>query len=101
MIVYNVTTKLDWSIHEDWLIWMKSIHIPEMLDTGLFTDSRILRLLEVDDAEGPTYAVQYYADSMASYHQYIAAYAPVQRAKTIDQWGDKFIAFRTLMETVH
>ncbi|MBC8034845.1 MAG: DUF4286 family protein, partial [Chitinophagaceae bacterium] len=57
MVIYNVTTKMDWSIHEAWIQWMKDIHIPEMLNTGMFHDYKIMRILEIDDAEGPTYAV--------------------------------------------
>ena len=46
MIIYNVTVSLvDQSIHQDWLKWMKEIHIPEVMDTGFFLDNKICRLL--------------------------------------------------------
>jgi hypothetical protein len=101
MIIYNLTAKIDWSIHEQWLTWILEIHVPEVLATGLFHDSRIMRLLEVDDQEGPTYAIQFYTGTIENYHDYIATYAPLLRAKSIQEWGDKFIAFRSLMETVN
>lgn len=101
MIVYNVTTKMEWSIHDAWVEWIQKEHIPEVLATGMFQDCRMMRLLEADDSEGPTYAIQYFANTMDDYQQYIDNHAPSLRKKTIDKWGDKFIAFRSLMQTVN
>ncbi len=101
MIIYNVTSKIDWSIHELWVQWMKEVHIPEVIATGMFQDSRMMRLLEVDDSEGPTYAIQYFAYSMDDYYLYLERYAPVLREQTMREWGNKFIAFHSLMQTVN
>ncbi len=101
MLVYNVTLKVQWAIHDAWLRWMKEEHIPAMLQTGCFTEHTMLRLLDVDEEEGPTYAVQYQAENSEVYNRYIAVYAPAMREAGIKQWGDAFIAFRTLMEIVH
>jgi hypothetical protein len=101
MFIYNVTIKLLHSIHTPWLQWMKEEHIPEVLDTGCFTKATIARLLEVDDAEGPTYTIQYVAESKAVYNLYMEKYAVLLRQKSFDRWGDKFIAFRSLMQVVN
>ena len=61
MYIYNVTIQLVWGIHEDWLQWMKTKHIPEVMATGCFTDFRFVRVLEMDETEGPTYATKYFA----------------------------------------
>ncbi len=100
MIVYNVTTHVNNNIHEAWLEWMKTEHIPEVLATALFTHHRILRLLEVDDTDGPTYAVQYYSSSKEKYEHYITHHAKELRAKTLKKWGDQIFSFRSLMEVV-
>ncbi|MBX9783688.1 MAG: DUF4286 family protein [Chitinophagaceae bacterium] len=100
MILYNVTIKLTREIHASWIEWMKEEHMPEMLATGCFTKYNLLRLLEVDEEEGPTYAAQYYAESKALYNQYIEQYSTAQRQKGIDKWGNQFIAFRTVMQAV-
>jgi hypothetical protein len=34
MILYNVTVSVDPEIHDEWLAWMKSKHIPDVLATG-------------------------------------------------------------------
>lgn len=100
MLIYNVTIQTTWSIHEAWLAWMREIHVPEIMKSGMFTHHRILRLLEVDETEGPTYAFQYFASSRERYDTYIAEYAKSLRDKTYEKWGDQCIAFRSLMEVV-
>jgi hypothetical protein len=101
MIIYNVTIKVEVTIAKEWLQWMKEVHIPEVMQTGCFTDYKIVRLLEVDETEGPTYAIQYNAESKAIYNQYISKFAPALRDKTYQKWGGRFIAFRSVMEVVH
>ncbi len=101
MFIYNVTIKVREEIKLSWLSWMQEEHIPEVIGTGCFYESTILRLLEVDDSEGPTFAVQYKAESKAAYNQYIAKYAEVLRKKSYEKWGDSFIAFRSVMQVVN
>jgi hypothetical protein len=101
MIIYNVTIKIDWSIADVWVDWMQDIHIPEVIGTGCFVKHQFVKLLGTDEQEGPTYATQYYAETEAKLDDYIHNYAPALRQQTIDKWGDKFIAFRTLMEVVN
>jgi hypothetical protein len=101
MFIYNVTIHIDHSIHEAWLQWMNETHIPDVMKTGCFEKSVFVKILETDETEGPTYAVQYYALSKAQYNRYIDLYAPKLRKDGMDKWGNKFIAFRTLMEVLN
>ena len=101
MIIYNVTIKVEHSIAENWLIWLKENHIPDIIGTGCFTHATVLRLMEVDEAEGATYAVQYHAESNVLYTRYIEKSSDEMRKKGTDKWGDKFIAFRSVMQVVN
>ncbi len=101
MIIYNVTIKVDYSIADEWITWLKEEHIPEILQTGCFTGARILQLLEVDETDGPTYAVQYDAEIKALYNRYIKEYSTEMRKKGTEKWGEKFVAFRSVMQVVH
>ena len=101
MIIYNVTVKVDHSIADDWLSWLQQEHIPDIIATECFTDARILRLLEVDESDGITYAVQYHANSKALYNRYIKEYSAGMRNKVTEKWGDKLVAFRSVMQIVH
>jgi hypothetical protein len=100
MIVYNVTVKMHPSIASEWLQWMQDEHIPDMLRTNCFTAYTILRLIDIDESEGPTYAIQYQAESKADYNRYIELHSGEMRRRSFEKWGDAFIAFRTVMEVV-
>ena len=101
MIIYNVTIKIQESIKQDWLHWLKEEHINDIISTGCFTHAVVLQLLEVDDTEGPTFAIQYFAESKGLYNNYIENHAATMRQKAFAKWGDKFIAFRSVMQVVN
>ncbi len=100
MIIYNITIKVDWSIAEDWEKWMKSTHIPEILETGCFDKHQLVRLLQVDETDGPTYAAQYYAPSLGKYDYFLQHHASSFSKKVADNWGQKCVDFRTLMQVI-
>jgi hypothetical protein len=87
-------------VHEAWLHWMKEVHIPEVMDTKCFEKNQFVRLLETDETEGPTYAVQYFASSREIYEQYIERHSAALRQKAIQLWNEQCISFRSIMETV-
>lgn len=99
-ILYNVTVKTEQAIAPDWLEWLQKEHIPDMIQTGCFTHATVLRLLEVDETEGPTYAVQYHAESQSLYNRYIREFADNLRQKGYERWGNRFIAFRSVMQVL-
>ena len=84
-----------------WLSWLKEEHIPGILETGCFTGARILRLLETDDEDGPTYAIQYDAESKALYNQFIEKFSGIMLQKSFNKWGNQFISFSSVMEVVN
>lgn len=100
MILYNNTCKVRWNILEAWLGWQLEEQIPAMLATGLFDDYRFYRLLEQDEEEGPTFVIQLFTTSIERYQQFIDSSAPAFQQAAWARWGDGFIAFRTLMESL-
>lgn len=100
MIIYNVTVSVDLDVHEMWLAWMTRTHVPQVMATGYFENSRICRVLAEEDT-GATYAVQYTCADMASYELYKALHAPRLQAEAEKYYGGKALAFRTLLEVLH
>lgn len=100
MIIYNVTVNVEAGIHDEWLHWMKSVHLPEVMATGCFKEHRFLKLLQPTPEEGVTYAIQYMAENMEAYNHYQEQFAPALQAQTKARYGDKAFAFRTLLEEV-
>ena len=90
MILYNVTVSVDLEIEDDWVKWMKEIHIPEMMKTGCFNENKLLKLLnERPDVEGTTFAVQFFAKNPSMIDEYLEKHAPNLRQRHMDRFGDK------------
>ena len=63
MIIYNVTINIDESAHDQWLNWLRTKHIGEVLATGCFYKAKLSRVLVEEEMGGVTYSVQYFAES--------------------------------------
>lgn len=101
MIVYNVTVNVDDAIADEWVTWMRDIHIPQVIGTGMFESHTFSKLLSrQEDETGVTFVVQYMAPDMQHYERYQLEFAPALQADAKNKFGDRFIAFRTLMEQV-
>jgi hypothetical protein len=100
MIVYSVTVKIDLDVHDEWLNWMKTVHIPQVMDTRKFLDYRMLRMLAENETDGITYNIQYRTESMSDYFDYQNNYAPALQSDHTERYKDKFVAFRTILKEV-
>ena len=100
MIVYNVTVKVDAAIAAEWLQWLYDTYAPAMLATGCFWKYHVLHLLELDDAEGPTYAIQWHAHTAGDYATYAINFAHQLQQEAVKKWGDRFVSFGTLMKVL-
>ncbi|MHA4893415.1 DUF4286 family protein [Pedobacter sp. PWIIR3] len=99
MLLYNVTLIIEDSVAEQWLKWMQEIHIPEVMATGLFVSSRLLKVIDSPN-EGVTYCAQYVAENMDDYLSYQEKFAPALQTDLNDKFANQIVAFRTLMEYV-
>ncbi len=99
MILYNVTVSIEQSIEEDWLQWMKQVHIPDVINTGYFQGHRLCRVIGGDE-NGVTYAVQYICESLAQLQQYEIKHAPALREDYKKRYEGKYAAFRTVLEVI-
>ena len=101
MLIYNVTIKIDKEIETSWLQWMKQEHIPDIIKTNCFTHATILYLLDNDETDGLTYAIQFHAAEKTLYEKYLTEFAPAMRKRAMDRWGNKFVAFRSVLQIVN
>lgn len=99
MIIYNVTVNIDEDVHDEWLRWMKEVHIPDVMKTGLFIENKICKILAESEG-GVSYSVQYVCRDMDTYQKYEETFAPALRKEHSQKYAGKFVAFRTLLEVV-
>lgn len=99
MIIYNVTLSINPKMESDIIQWLKEEHIPEVLDTGLFLDYNLYKIIEdPSNRVHNSYAVQYLLESWKHFDTYSLEYANKLRKKTELKFGDNVLAFRTFLE---
>jgi hypothetical protein len=100
MIIYNVTFKVDLTVHDVWLHWMKEDHIPRVIETGCFTGYKMYRILEENTEDGISYCVQYSANEIVDYFNYKNNFGAAFKQELADFFPGKLVAFRTLLREV-
>ncbi|MCF6213746.1 MAG: DUF4286 family protein [Flavobacteriaceae bacterium] len=99
MYIYNVTINIDESIHDTWLKWMQTEHIPAMLATKKFTAAKLTHVLVKEEMGGLTYSVQYTTKDKATLQRYYDEDATRLRNQN-KAFDGKFVAFRTELEII-
>jgi len=99
MIVYNVTCNVSHDISEEWFQWMTDVHIPEVMNLGIFISSRVHKVITGND-EGVTYAISYTCNEMKDLHRYQIEFASILQQKHSLRYGNKVVAFRTILEVI-
>ncbi len=100
MIIYNVTVNIDNSVHDEWMTWMRNVHIPDVMCTGMFIENHMYKVLADEDSGGVTYSIQYVCNSMKEYEQYRDIFSAALQEQYSKKYGDRFVAFRTLLEVI-
>ena len=99
MLIYSVTIAIQVADEENWFQWMKKTHIPQVMATGMFLYSHMMKTVGAVGGN-PTYVVQYYCDSLELYEKYQREFAPTLQAETKRLYGDRFSASRGLFQLV-
>ena len=99
MILYNVTVSIDPEISEDWLNWMRSKHIPAVMATNCFLESRISRI-HGEEESGVTYSIMYLCPNQETMDHYNSKYAPELQKDHSEKYVGRFAAFRTFLSVI-
>ena len=100
MFLYNVTVGVDKEIANEWLYWMKTEHMPDVLNTGMFFSARIYKILHETDEGTLSFSVQYFAENIGAVEEYLEKHAPKLREESNAKFPNRFAAFRTMLEEV-
>ena len=100
MILYNVTINIQESVHDQWMNWMQTKHINDVLATGKFSSARMVKVLVEEEMGGTTYSIQFTTPDLGTLNQYYNEDAPKLRAESQRLFGDKMLAFRTELEVI-
>jgi hypothetical protein len=98
-MIYSVTVAIHRDAEAEWLQWMTRVHVPDVVRTGCFTDSRIFKVIGNENDE-PTYVLQYHCSSPEEYQRYQQNFAPALQKDHTDRFAGRFRASRQLLEEI-
>jgi hypothetical protein len=99
MIVFNTTYLVAFEVHDTWLQWISSRHIPAMLETSFFKDPRLFKVL-VDEEHGVTYSLQFSSPDMASIQSWQEKHKDEMESGLRKTFGESVMFFSTLLEEI-
>lgn len=96
-IVYQVRVIVPSHLHDDWLKWMTTKHISEVVTIGGFESAEMLEELSIAEPHTPgssTYVIRYTCDSMDVLREYQNTHASGLQAEHTDRYGTEVTATR-------
>lgn len=100
MYLYNVTIGIDKASEGEWLDYMRTTYIPDVMATGMFTQARMYRILHDNEDDTTSYSIQYVAASIEKVQQFLEEYGPRIIEAHRDRFRNRHVAFMTLLEEV-
>lgn len=98
MLIHNITYNIDKQLEEEFLIWMKDIHIPKVMKTGFPKSQKIMRLLTELDNGGTTFSVQYKFDSIEGFEVFENDYLDDLHDEVHGKYKGNYVHFVSLLE---
>lgn len=100
MILYSVSVVVPVDLADEWSSWMQTIHIPDVMATGIWKEARFSRVHEPVMDSHVTFQTQYLCSSYDDFDRYREEYAPALQAHHNELFGTRVMATRSVQEVV-
>jgi hypothetical protein len=80
---------------------MREAYLPFLNSTNLIAKHLLLRLKDIDETDGPTYALQIFVETEVLYSKFASEHLSEINQLQKARWGNNMLSFATLMEVVH
>ncbi|MEA5460516.1 DUF4286 family protein [Arcicella sp. LKC2W] len=98
MLIHNITYNIDTKLEEEFLTWMRTVHIPNVMKTGFPKTQKIMRLLTELDNGGTTFSVQYKFDSIEGFEVFENDYLDDLHDEVHKKYKGNYVHFVSLLE---
>lgn len=100
MVIYVVNTTFKKELREEWIKWMKEVHIPNVLNTGYFSGAEIFSvILPAKSGDEVSCSVHYKSDTYEKFMSYTVKEAKRLRKEVEEKFGSSLIIDRQLLES--
>lgn len=99
MYILNTTYAVDESVKKEWLQWVTGVLLPATLATRLLHSPKIYRVI-VEQGQGPTYSVQFVANSADDIRNWRHQFRAEQDSQIRKMFGEKVLGFSTVLKEI-
>lgn len=96
MITYQVRIQVDAEVEHEWLHWMKTVHVPDLIATGLLVSYHILK----PQGEDQVYYFHYQFSDQKTLDLYQKDHAPKLKADVQENFPGRSSASRQILDWI-
>jgi S-adenosylmethionine:tRNA-ribosyltransferase-isomerase (queuine synthetase) len=100
MFLYNVTVGIDKEVETEWIAWIKEQHIPKIMNTGYFLESKLYKVVSQEDEGAVSYCIQLFSDKIEKIVEYLDKHTNTIIEEHRQKFKDRHVAFNTLLEEI-
>lgn len=100
MYIYSVTIHINKEVEQEWLNFMQTKHISDVLNAGYFTKASMRKVVHDTNEPSATYSIEYLTETIEQYEHYAQRAAPALQKDVSDRFAGKFTAQRTFYKIV-
>lgn len=100
MIIYNTTFHIEKEAHIACVDYLKKEYIPQAVSSGFLLKPRLRRVLQNEENEGESYAVQFHVKNVDTLNFWLKREGMALQQTLVTKFGPKVAGFTTLLEEV-
>lgn len=101
MIIYSISYHVNEAIAEEWIHWLKEVHLPRVMMSERFFRHTLQELLEPLPLDGVrTFNLQLYTLELNHLHTYWDEDAEILDGAMIERFGEQLSYFETVMQSM-
>ena len=100
MIVYNTTYTMPVNDARDLVIWVTQSMMPQVEQSGLLSQPRLLRILSHHDQETECFSLQFEVESTATLHRWYTQQGAALQQELTKMFDERIVGFSTIMDEI-
>lgn len=98
MLIFNTTYQVTTKHTDNWIQWIKTDHIPFMMNSGVFLEPQISKIVGSEDETGVSFSVQFMIENMDTLVHWHKQYATEFQNIVTNKFGTEVVFFSTVLE---
>ncbi|WP_029905380.1 DUF4286 family protein [Prevotella sp. 10(H)] len=100
MIIFNTTFHVEDNVCNEYISYMKEIHIPRAAGSGFLHDPRFARIHPQHEENGSSYSLQFRVKNIDTLNHWFETEGLALQKELTERFGNKALGFVTLMEEI-